>query len=264
MRVGCLLPTRFGCIARLINDVSERACDLERRPGAFETTAHHKDSKKGHSFFIKLRGSGLRYLAAAQKESQQPPVLQASPSASSTALDMSDLLGNPRPCKKCGAHGCEIQCPCKQGYYCSFKCQMDDWAEHKMECAVQLAKKVKDAKQEHGKNSVQAAKARLRAAGGAILNRVKARRNLIVAQGAGRYDVGAACHSLGTKYLQAGRIDEGMGLLEKALEVYRNTMGERSPDAGECLTDIGAAPYDQGQLEEALAKLEEALGMCIY
>ena len=82
---------------------------------------------------------------------------------------MSDVLHNPKLCKNCGAPGCKFKCMCKQGYYCSRKCQKKDWQNHKKDCAMAHSGNVKEAKREHGKDDVRVAQARLEA-GFALLN----------------------------------------------------------------------------------------------
>ena len=88
---------------------------------------------------------------------------QAWSTEQSLLVDMSDLLPNPKLCKNCGTPGCKFKCACKQGYYCSRKCQKKDWKKHKEECAMVHCGSVKEARREHGRDDVRVAEARLEA-----------------------------------------------------------------------------------------------------
>ena len=184
---------------------------------------------------------------------------------------MSDVLQNPKICKNCGALGCKFKCTCNQGYYCSKECQTKDWKNHKKVCAYKMVRQVKDAKREHGKDDEQVAEERMNAGfaqlgQGRYMNAerhfAEARRIFTEARGAGDYGVGEACHALGATYRKSGKNKEAIGLLEEALVIFRNKEGERSLEAGCCLTEIGNALMIQGQLDEALRRLEEALSIC--
>ena len=76
---------------------------------------------------------------------------------------MSDLLENPMFCANCGEPGCAARCPCKQVQYCSKECQVADWPSHKERCRARLEKRVRAAKEKHGKEHVAVAEARVKA-----------------------------------------------------------------------------------------------------
>jgi len=72
------------------------------------------------------------------------------------------LVKNPDPkfCTRCWAAWCTLKCPCKQGYYCGAERQRAEWALHKKKCAIALAKAVKEARHEHGREDFAVADSR--------------------------------------------------------------------------------------------------------
>jgi len=66
---------------------------------------------------------------------------------------MSDLLENPRICGACNKPGCKLECACKLVFYCGAECQGKQWPTHKKECTAWLAKKIRETRREHGKDS---------------------------------------------------------------------------------------------------------------
>ena len=76
---------------------------------------------------------------------------------------MSELLAKPKICVACNKPGCTLKCPCKLVNYCGEECQRAHWPTHKKDCRLALAKKVKDAKREHGRDDSAVAMARLEA-----------------------------------------------------------------------------------------------------
>ena len=74
---------------------------------------------------------------------------------------MSELLANPKICGACNKPGCSLKCACKLVFYCGEECQRAHWPTHKKDCRLALAKKVKDAKREHGRDNAAVAEARL-------------------------------------------------------------------------------------------------------
>lgn len=60
------------------------------------------------------------------------------------------------------------------------------------------------------------------------------------------------------QYREMGKHEEAMAELEEGLRIMRSTKGERSADAGTAFGSIGDALFDQGKVEEAREKLEEA------
>ena len=77
---------------------------------------------------------------------------------------MADLLENPKICGACNKAGCELKCACKLVFYCGAECQGKHWPAHKKVCTVSLAKKIRHARREHGKDDVALGQARLDAA----------------------------------------------------------------------------------------------------
>src|SRR6056300_1680512 len=76
---------------------------------------------------------------------------------------MLELLANPKICGACNKPGCSLKCPCKLVFYCGEECQRSHWPTHKKDCRLALAKKVKDAKREHGRDNEAVAEARTEA-----------------------------------------------------------------------------------------------------
>src|SRR6056300_1713178 len=76
---------------------------------------------------------------------------------------MSELLANPKICGACNKPGCSLKCACKLVFYCGEECQRAHWPTHKKECRLALAKKVKAAKREHGRDNEAVAEARMAA-----------------------------------------------------------------------------------------------------
>src|SRR6056300_585073 len=74
---------------------------------------------------------------------------------------MSELLANPKICGACNKPGCSLKCACKLVFYCGEECQRAHWPTHKKDCRLALAKKVKDAKREHGRDDEAVAIARM-------------------------------------------------------------------------------------------------------
>ena len=266
--------------ARYATKASDRACSLSHLSGAGQATAPNitgseegqsRLSREGAALHIHTRlpsgpsSPSTRSDTARNRRQQNHLPLHPLPTT------MSDVLANPKLCKNCGTPGCEFKCQCKLGYYCSRGCQKAHWHLLKKECAIHLSRKVKDAKREHGKDGVEAAKARLDV-GYSHLNQgrykeaeryfVEARQIYTHAYGDAHFDVGTACSGLGKTYCRTGRYEGAIGLLDKALGIFRTTKGERSPEAGLCLMEIGSSLYHQDKLDEALARLEEALSIC--
>ena len=66
-------------------------------------------------------------------------------------------------------------------------------------------------------------------------------------------------HRLGMTHQQAGRIDEAISMLEKAVAMYEQTFGPDHLETGNQLTALGAAYRAQGKHEEAQKCLRRAL-----
>src|SRR6056300_1585300 len=74
---------------------------------------------------------------------------------------MSHLLKNPKLCGACNTPGCKLKCACKLVFYCGPECQGKHWPTHKKGCTVALAKKIREAKREHGNADMTVARARV-------------------------------------------------------------------------------------------------------
>jgi hypothetical protein len=90
---------------------------------------------------------------------------------------MAALASDPRMCKRCAEPGCTLNCPCKQGYYCSKECQKADFPVHKHHCSVWLTKKMHKAKRDNGGENEASADAKMDAAMG-LQNRGKIQESL--------------------------------------------------------------------------------------
>jgi tetratricopeptide (TPR) repeat protein len=64
-----------------------------------------------------------------------------------------------RPCATCGKIGAAQKCPCSMASYCGPECQKSHWQVHKETCTVSLIAKTKEAKDLHGKDSIEAIEA---------------------------------------------------------------------------------------------------------
>ena len=128
---------------------------------------------------------------------------------------MADLLKNPKLCGACNAPGCKLKCACKLVFYCGAECQGKDWPRHKKECVKSQARKIKEARREHGKDDVAVAQARCEAG------------NTLRSQG--RYREAERC------YLDARGIYEEVG-------------GESSADrgTGEISRNLGGLYHEMG------------------
>ena len=182
-----------------------------------------------------------------------------------SAAIMSDVAENPKYCAKCGVAGCELKCPCKQGYYCSKKCQKDDWGSHKKKCAIALAKAVKEARQEHGREDSAVADARMEAGkaqmaegryGEAEKCFVEARRVYLAAHGKGHQKIADACCQLGQLYAKMGRYDESLEVLREGHRIKSRIYGKRSAEAAQYLDMMGATLWLQGKVEEAVGGMQ--------
>ena len=191
-------------------------------------------------------------------------------STHSRLQSMSELLAKPKNCSACEKPDCDLRCACKLVYYCGPECQRKDWSSHKKKCTVALAKKIRDAKKEHGKDDVEVLKARMDAADALRLQGrytdaercyLDARRIAVDKGGKGCQDVGDISRCLGDLYSKTGRYGEATKLLQEALRIARSTEGERSNAAGEALHLMGDSLHLQGKFVEALSKLEEAEGI---
>ena len=179
---------------------------------------------------------------------------------------MSELLANPKICGACNKPGCSLKCACKLVFYCGEECQRAHWPTHKKDCRLALAKKVKDAKREHGRDDEEVAMARFEA--GLAHSKqgryreaeqcfLEARRIYLEICGEGHVpDTVSAM--LGDLYSLMGRYDEALAMQLKYLDILRSIKGERSQLVGRILKRIGSTLYSQGKYEEALTRLEEA------
>lgn len=89
------------------------------------------------------------------------------------------------------------------------KCQKDDWADHKLKCAIALARVVKEVRREHGREDEAVADARMQS-GVAHLHQgrygeadkcfLEARRVYFEALGDGHFKIVSICHQLGKPY----------------------------------------------------------------
>lgn len=183
---------------------------------------------------------------------------------------MSDVGKNPKLCAKCGAPDSTFKCPCKQGYYCSKKCQSDDWKEHKKACAVALAKAVKDARRERGRDDPAVADARLEAGHALVVQGryreaekcfLEAQRVYLAAYGHQHVKIAHVGYELSQAYRALGRFRECDEILQDTIQLYRSTRGERSQQVAQCLDMMGKSLIQQNKLAEAHAKQKEALGI---
>jgi len=187
--------------------------------------------------------------------------------------EMSDLVTNPRLCKRCGVPDCKLKCPCKQVNYCGPACQKADWPSHKPECAFALDKQLKKARREHGKDNVEVANARMDAGlshmregrfGEAERCFLKARQVFTAAHGEENADTATACMYLGQVYDSMARYDESIKMLQLSLRIFRcNEVTSRGEvmGVGQSLHIMGRSLANQGKFEEALERLEEAHGI---
>jgi hypothetical protein len=179
---------------------------------------------------------------------------------------MSELLANPKICGCCSEPGCTLKCACKLVFYCGTECQGKDWPVHKKVCTVLHAKKVRDTRREHGKDGVETGFARLEAAK-ALQDQgrfkeaercyLEARRITRLDQGEGVLlaDIDVA---VGSMYKVMGRYSESMTMFQEGLRIFSSTVGRRSSFAGRALGSIGDLLLEQGQIGQALAKIQEA------
>src|SRR6056300_789433 len=133
---------------------------------------------------------------------------------------MSELLANPKICGACSKPGCSLKCPCKLVFYCGEECQRAHWPTHKKDCRLAHAKKVKDAKREHGRDDEAVAKARQDAG--------------IAHQNQGRFREAEQC------YLEARRID---------MEIH----GEGNPVSALISCMLGDLYCSMGRYDESFA-----------
>lgn len=176
---------------------------------------------------------------------------------------MSDLLKNPKFCAACNEPGCKLKCACKLVFYCGTECQGKDWPMHKKNCTVLLARKIREARREHGKDDLEVCQARLQAAN-ALLGQgrykdaercfLEARRIAVEARLEGNEIVGEISYCLGDMYRNTSRYDESTTELQEGLRVFRSTKGKRSEEAGRVLSGIGNTLFRQGRHKEALAR----------
>ena len=180
---------------------------------------------------------------------------------------MADLLANPKICGACSTPACELKCACKLVFYCGAVCQRKHWPEHKQVCTVALAKKIRKARREHGKDDFGVVKARMDAAN-ALRQQgrfkdaercfLEARGICVRVEGEGNANVGEVSRVLGDMYGEMGRHDDAMKELEEGLQIARIKNGERSREAAAALQCIGKVASYQGKNEESLARMEEA------
>ena len=184
---------------------------------------------------------------------------------------MADLLKNPKLCGACGKPGCKLKCACKLVFYCGAECQGEHWPAHTKECTVWLAKKIREARREHGKDGCKVAEAKLAEARFEAAKELKkqgryrdaercyldARRIAVDVEGADGFNVGKTSLDLGGMYGEMGRHEEAMTKLHEGLRIMRNIKGERCKEAAEALGTISQTLCRQGKNEEALAMLEE-------
>src|SRR6056300_146556 len=141
---------------------------------------------------------------------------------------MSELLANPKICGACNKPGCSLKCACKLVFYCGEECQRAHWPTHKKDCRLALAKKVKDAKREHGRDDEAVAEARMEAG---IAHKeqgryreaeqcyLEARRIYLEIHGEGHRISAEVSGFLGDLYAQMGRYDEASAMQLKCLDI---------------------------------------------
>jgi tetratricopeptide (TPR) repeat protein len=199
---------------------------------------------------------------------------------------ISRLLKDNKNCGSCSKAGCELRCSCNRVFYCGAECQGKHWPTHKKVCTVALAKKIRKARREHGKDGAEVAVAQFEAGcalqlqgrykdaercyldGRRIIVEVQEEDDLAVGDaspllgreldGEGSVLVGDISRALGTMYLEMSRYEEALAELSRSLRIFRSTEGERSQKAVDALREIGEALLGQGKHEEALARVEEA------
>jgi tetratricopeptide (TPR) repeat protein len=189
---------------------------------------------------------------------------------------MSELLANPKICGACNRPGCDLKCACKLVFYCGEECQRAHWPTHKKDCRLAHAKKVKDAKREHGRDNFSVATARMQAGiahqqqgrfrqaeqcyleAHRVFTSLSREGNSISGHTVESI-LGHTCGVLGMLYKDMGRFDEAISMLKESIQIQRSTTGESSQQVGVALQSMGDLLYTQGKHEEALATLEEAL-----
>src|SRR6056300_866863 len=150
---------------------------------------------------------------------------------------MSELLANPKICGACNKPGCHLKCACKLVFYCGEECQRAHWPTHKKDCRLAHAKKVKDAKREHGRDNEAVALARLEA-GVAHAQQgryreaeqcfLEARRIYLEIHGEGHPVFAPVSGMLGGLYSTMGRYDEALAMHLECVDIFRSSDGERS------------------------------------
>ena len=135
---------------------------------------------------------------------------------------------NPKLCGVCGQRGSKYHCACMQVYYCGSDCQKAGWATHKPECAVHLAKKIKE------KEGA--------AEGGG--------KNLAIAED---------YYQMGLIHMDHGRLGKAKRSFKKVLEIRSKVLGRDHVDVASTLVSIGDIYDRQGRLDKALAKYAEGL-----
>ena len=172
---------------------------------------------------------------------------------------MSELLANPKVCGACNKPGCSLKCACKLVFYCGGECQRAHWPTHKKDCRLALAKRVKDAKREHGRDNEAVAKARLDA-GDAHQGQgrfreaeqcyLEARRIYLEIHGEGNRISATVSVALGDLYSSMGRYDKALAMQLECLDAFRSSDGERSKGVGmtlrsiECIFDVNGEVQD--------------------
>ena len=75
----------------------------------------------------------------------------------------------------------------------------------------------------------------------------------------GREPAGLISPETAEAYLEAGRLDEALPMLERTLTYYLQNFGPRDPDTTTVRVYLGAAYQQSGRLHDAIAQFEAAL-----
>lgn len=74
-----------------------------------------------------------------------------------------------------------------------------------------------------------------------------------------RFALSELCSGLGIAYNDTGRQDEALAMLQRALDLRKESIGKSHPSLAECYNNLGALLYAMGSLQRAQEHYEKAL-----